>query len=268
MERNDLDQCLEFALGLASAAAHFGAAGFRNAVVRRKPDDSDVTATDLQIQRMVCERIRRRFPEHAIIAEENIDPSQGAPGPAEARYCWVVDPLDGTRNFVRGLSLFCTSIALLEAGRPVVGVVNNHLGACTYWAGRNLGARCGPRTMRIADTPFGGRTIVAFQPDSDGRMFDQADSWLRRVVLRNVGCTALHLAMVADGNIDGAVAAKCHLWDVAAGVLLAEEAGAKISDLEGQALFPFDLTTDWSRPTPVVAGSPATHAAVLEGLRR
>ena len=268
MDGQSIEELRAFAGSLAAVATHIATAAAGPETLMRKADDSEVTEIDLRIQRVLSERIAERFPDHAVLGEEAGDYLAALPNPATARWCWVIDPLDGTRNFVRRLPCFATSIALLDRGRPVVGTVSNISSGEIYSAARGGGACRGDRRMQTADNPFSGRTIVAFQPDEAGRAFDMAGDWLRRVVLRNFGSTALHLAMLADGNMDAGLSLTCHLWDIAAGVLLVEESGGRMTDLDGQPIFPFDMTGDLGRSTPFLAGGPTTHAALVKELKR
>ena len=267
MSKEQTDKWLSFATALASAAELLAMTDFRQATVMRKADDSDLTSTDLRIQRMTCERIRDSFPDHAVLCEEEAPYLAEMPAPGAARFCWVIDPLDGTRNYVRGLPIFCTSIALLEDGQPLVGVIRHFVTGRMYTALRGQGAFAGQRRMKVAGSAFDHRSVVTFQPAEDGNTYDLADSWLRRVHVRNLGSTALHLALVADGNVDGALCVENRLWDVAAGGLMIEESGGIITDLSGAPLFPFDLSRDPRRPAPFIAGSPSAHAPLLAGLK-
>jgi myo-inositol-1(or 4)-monophosphatase len=268
MDAQGLEELRAFACGLAAVAAHIATAVTGPQTLMRKADDSEVTEIDLRIQRTLSERISRRFPDHAVLGEEAGDYLAAMPNPATTRWCWVIDPLDGTRNFVRRLPCFATSIALLDHGSPAVGVVGNVSSGETYSAIRGGGARRGDRLMQTADNPFSGRTIVAFQPDEGGQAFDMAAQWFRHVILRNFGSTALHLAMLADGNVDGGLSLTCHLWDIAAGALLVEESGGRITDLDGRPIFPFNMAGDVGRATPFLAGGPATHASLVKTLCR
>jgi myo-inositol-1(or 4)-monophosphatase len=215
----------------------------------------------------MCERIRAVYPGHAVVCEEDADYLAAMPQPGTTRYCWVIDPLDGTRNFVRGIPCYGTSIALLEEGTPVVGVIRNHTTADLYTAIRGEGAYTGGRRMRVSEEPFDHRTIVAFQPAKQGGAYQIASVWLNDVLIRNLGSTALHLAMVADGALDGAVCAENRLWDLAAGALIIQEAGGIVTDLTGRDWFPFNLAGGAGLLTPVVAGTPRTHGPLLDGLR-
>jgi myo-inositol-1(or 4)-monophosphatase len=259
---------LDFALRLAAEAQRIATKGFRTAEVMKKRDHSHVTAADFAIQRLMCAEITARFPDHAVVCEEEGDYLQAMPRPHEAAFCWVIDPLDGTRNYVRGLPCFATSIALMESGTPIVGVVRDLANGRIYTATRGGGARLADRLMRCATEPVGHGTIVAFQPADDGSTYDTAAEWLQRVNPRNLGSTALHLALIADGALDAGLCIECRVWDVAAAGLMVEEAGGVITGLSGRSLWPFDLAHDTARHVPFLAGGPLVQPELLQRLRR
>jgi myo-inositol-1(or 4)-monophosphatase len=262
MNTAELNDALQFARALAAQAGLQCARDFRQVEVNRKADDSEVTSTDLAIQSVIAERIRATYPEHALLGEEAVDTS-GMPDPASARYCWIIDPLDGTRNFVRGLPCFCTSIALLENRAPVVGVIRDHAAGITYSATRGGGAHVAGRVMRVSASPLDSRAVVSFQPARRGKLYEQAAPWIRTVNVRSLGITAVHLALLADGALDAAVCEECYIWDVAAGALMIEEAGGVITDPNGRPLFPFDLAKSPRCHVPFTAGGEIVHASIL-----
>lgn len=262
----DLDSALRTAQEIAATAQLFAAADFRDITPRRKADGSDVTDADLRIQRMSAERIRREFPEHALLAEEDVEQPADMPRPESARYCWVVDPLDGTRNFARGLACFTISIGLLDGGAPLLAVTRNLVTGAVWWALRGAGAHSGTRALRVGDRRFDRDSVVTFQPRDDGSTYDRVP-WICQVHVRNFGTTALHLALVADGSIDGALCEQNHLWDIAAGALLVTEAGGVITDLEGRSLLPFDLKRDPRSEMSFIAGNGAAHQAMRAGIK-
>jgi len=265
MSEADLQSALRLALEIAATAQVFATADFRRTESRKKPDGSEVTDTDLRIEQMTLERIRGAFPEHALLAEEDSRQPPEMPAPQQARYCWVVDPLDGTRNYSRRLPCFTTSIGLLDEGWPVLAVTRDLVTGAGYWAVRGQGAHCAGRVLRVADRLFERHSLVSFQPADDGETYERAP-WFRRVHLRNFGTTALHLALVADGCLDGAICEHNRLWDVAAGALLVREAGGVITRLDGGNLLPFDLAHGPRAAHAFLAGSPAAHSAMLAGM--
>ncbi|MCB9850287.1 MAG: hypothetical protein H6817_06240 [Phycisphaerales bacterium] len=262
MSELNLDNALRLAQQMAATAQHFATTDFRNIEARTKADGSDVTDTDQRIERMMADFIRRTFPDHALLAEEDQKQPADMPSPADARYCWVVDPLDGTRNYVRGLPCFSTSIALLDAGTPVVALIRHLVTGATYTAIRGRGAHSGERKLQVAQRPFEPHNVVTFQPASDGRTYDNA-AWVRNVHARNFGSTALHLAMLADGNIDASICEQNRMWDIAAGALLVTEAGGMITRIDGSPILPFDLRTNTRSEFAFLAGNAQMHTALL-----
>lgn len=252
----DHQDALDFALSLAALARRVIQANWLNREPGRKPDNTIVTEADLCVQRALIERISDRFPDHAILAEEDTDVPANLPDAAIARHVWVLDPIDGTRNFYRQMPCVCTSIALLDAGQPVVGVIVEHVAGQVFTAVAGKGATRGNQPVRVnSDLP--AKPIVTFQPATDGSTYDLARPWLADVHLRNFGTTALHLALLASGAVDAALCIENRIWDVAAGALMVIEAGGVITDLAGNPMIPFDLSSDPRRMMPFIAASTA-----------
>lgn len=265
MAELDLQLALRCAQEIAATAQLFVATDFRRADRGTKADGSDVTETDLRIERLAAERIHRVFPDHALLAEEAVHQPVDMPAPDRARYCWIVDPLDGTRNYARNLPCCTTAFALLDEGTPILAVTRDLFSGASYWALRGAGAFSGARRLQVATRPFDRHALVTFQPADDGSTYDRAP-WFRQVHIRNFGTTALHLALVADGCVDGALCMQNRLWDVAGGALLVTEAGGVITRLDGAALTPFDLRDNPRGDRAFLAGSPGAHAAMFGGL--
>lgn len=214
---------LAFALELAGAAdglslPRFGALDLQ---VERKPDLTPVTDADRSVERRLRELVRDRRPGEGFFGEE----SGGAP--AEVR--WIVDPIDGTKNFARGVPVWATLIALSRGAEIVCGVVSAPALGHRWWAARGEGAfRDGERirvsaVSRLADACVSvvhGRDLLAIEPAV----------WHAR----GLGDFWQHV-LVADGSLDAAVDARLNLWDYAALVPIVEEAGGRVSALDGGA---------------------------------
>ncbi|UCG16470.1 MAG: inositol monophosphatase [Phycisphaerales bacterium] len=263
-----LDEYARLAMSMADEAAQTACYWFGRATASRKADGSDVTNADICIQEMMVERIRGAYGDHLIVGEET-GVVGGSPADAlRAEYCWVTDPLDGTRNFARAVPVFSTAITLLERGRPVVGVVQSLTTGDTYLATRGRGATHNGRALTANPQPCDERSMLAVQStirDGDRRILD---SFAGTAVLRNLGSTALHLALVAAGGFCGAVGWECKLWDVAAGWLLVEEAGGLCTDWVGQSLIPFSAEAFAGRDVPFVAAGRQAHTQLLSRLAR
>lgn len=236
---------------------------------RRKADASVVTDTDHAIQAHILDAIGRGYPDHAVCAEETIPTPEAHADSGTARYCWVVDPLDGTRNFVSGFPFFATSIAVLDHGRPVVGVVSEHNLKLVYSAVEGGGATLNDRPIRGNDPPKGSDVLLGVPSSKDPLTIGTVCAWVatKGFVLRNVGSTAVHLAMVAAGTLAGAFGKQCKIWDLAAGLLLVTEAGGRITDPDGGDLLPLSLDADPHQDLPFLAAAPNLHRRLLKTLQ-
>ncbi|NOX59005.1 MAG: inositol monophosphatase [Planctomycetes bacterium] len=263
MEHDQLNEWLHFACNLADEARTIAAKCRSNMGTSAKPDRSIVTEADHQIQKRFCEAIRDSQPGHAVLCEEEAAYLADMPNLSEATYCWVIDPLDGTRNYARGLPCCCTSIALFKEGRPVVGVIGDINSPDTFSAIANGGAWRNGERMTIKKECALGKPVVSYQPPRSAMSVGQLPIWLEKVRVRNLGSTAMHLAYVATGATDGAVCMDCRVWDLAAGALIVGEAGGVVTCSDGSALFPFDMTLDATRRTSFVTARPDLHGQLI-----
>ncbi len=258
------DQWCRFASELANDARVIAARYRNHMAVSSKMDRSVVTEADHQIQRHMCAAIRDRFPTHAVICEETADYLAQMPSPNEAGFCWVIDPLDGTRNYVRGIPCCCTSIALLEHGQPIVGVIGDMNTPDLYTAIAGQGARLNESILSTAPAHEMGKPVVSFQSPRRGERVDHLPPWTRGVRMRNLGSTAMHLAYVASGALDGAVCLDCRIWDIAAGYLLVVESGGRMTCENGSPLFPLDVHGKLTREMTLVAACPTLHDQLIQ----
>lgn len=234
------------------------------AVASRKADQSPVTDADHAVQALILDAIAVRYPRHAVLTEETIGRPERHARVTEAEWCWVIDPIDGTRNYARGLPIFVTSVAVLCQGVPVAGVVYDVMAGHTYSACAGGGAWRDGARLAVADNPVSHDMIVGAPAGNGNPMPRPVHEWLDRTSMRNLGATALHLAMVAAGCMDAAVCFRSNLWDIAAGALLVAEAGGTVTDLEGKLHFP--VSGEWlARPsrTPYLAAGPNLHRCLL-----
>jgi myo-inositol-1(or 4)-monophosphatase len=181
----------------------------------------------------IIRELRRAFPEAAFLAEES-----GAMG--KGRQTFVIDPLDGTSNFLRGLPHFCISIGLVENGEPTDGVVFDPLRNELFTASKGAGATLNDKKIRVADRKdlTGALLVTGFPPRERARLPAQLDT-IRTLLadaedIRRSGSAALDLAYVAAGRIDAYFEAGIKAWDIAAGMLLVREAGGRVCDFRGR----------------------------------
>ena len=231
-----MDQFLEVAMAAAADAAEIVRAGAAQPKrIEYKGDVDLVTETDRRSEAAIVARIREAFPGHAIVAEEG---SEGAP--RGAKYCWYIDPVDGTTNFAHGYPCFATSIALLEDDIPLVGVVVNPIAKETFSAARGKGAQLNGKPIHVSAVPNLAAGLVATGFPTKMLRHKRANIeyyWgftLRSHGVRRDGSAALDLCTVACGRFEGFWEFGLHSWDTAAGILIVREAGGKVTDFNGE----------------------------------
>jgi myo-inositol-1(or 4)-monophosphatase len=240
--------------GGETARRYFG----RELTIQFKDDDSEVSEADHAAQSVVVDVLRSHRPHDAFLTEEEILLSPPTPSPADARICWVVDPLDGTRNFVRNVPLYVCSVAAVCAGAPVAAAIYDPVHDTLYSGalGRGVLVDDEPRAAyagcrrRSGIYPKPVVTVPSTPGESTRRM---AHAWLERYVCRSLGCTALQMAWVAAGKLDAMLADNPRLWDLAAGALLITEMGGAVVSLDGSPLFPLDVSAYRGEPVPMIA---------------
>ena len=204
----------------------------------------------------IVKELRRANPEYAVLGEEG-GAQKGRGGPS--RYTWVIDPLDGTSNYLHGWPHWCVSIALVENGEPIHGVVFDPLRNELFTASRGSGAALNDRRIRVSERKdlTGAMLITGFPPRERARAGAQLEctrELLRDAEdIRRTGSAALDLAYVACGRADAYFEAGLQPWDIAAGVLLVREAGGRVADFRGSAPGKMDIAE--SRGRQVVAGN-------------
>lgn len=229
---------------------------FGDAAVSRKEDRSPVTEADLAVQEALLASIEREHPADAVIAEETRSGSSRHASPAKARRCWAVDPIDGTRNYAHGLPIFTLSVAMLEAGRPVIGWIYDPVVGRMYSASLGAGAWIDDRPIERAERPDFGGPFISVPTSRDEGLPRLVHDWIDRMTVRNFGSTALHLAMLAAGGLDAVYARRPRLWDVAAGAVIAGETGAHFVTPDGTPHFPMDMGTYENDRMPFIASRP------------
>ncbi|UXI67256.1 inositol monophosphatase family protein [Tahibacter amnicola] len=226
------------------------------AVVEKERMDfaSDV---DRMAEQLILRELKRAYPTHAFLAEES-----GQIG--KARQTWVIDPLDGTHNFLRGFPHFCVSIAMLDGNEPVYGVIYDPLRDETFTASKGDGAFLNERRIRVSPRdglsgallstgfPYRQRRHLQAQIDMTHALLASAED------IRRTGSAALDLAYVACGRLDGYYEVGLRPWDMAAGALLVREAGGRYCDFAGRDGLP--------ESGNIVAGNHKVAAAVVAAI--
>ncbi len=242
-------------LGAAELMAHFRALGPEQ--VNEKARNDLVSAADLASERVMMEAIRRRFPDHSILSEE-----AGRTTPTDDGPTWIIDPLDGTTNFVHGIPQFAISIGVAVGGRVDFGVIMDPCRSDLFSAARGRGARWNGKPCRVSRREgLAGALVATGFPFKAHRLLDPylaifRDVFLRCKAIRRPGAAALDLAYTACGLFDGFFEFQLSVWDVAAGAVLVEEAGGTITDMDGGS--------GYLASGNVVCGPPGVHHELLE----
>jgi myo-inositol-1(or 4)-monophosphatase len=228
-------------------------------VTTKGPKDF-VSEVDRQAESTIVETLLDAYPDHAILAEEGT--AKGAN--ADAENVWIIDPLDGTTNFLHGFPQYCVSIALAHRGQVTQGVIYDPVRNDLFTATRGRGAFLNERRIRVSRRQHLRDCLVGTGfPFRDGAYLETYLRMMKTMIeqtagLRRPGAAALDLAYVAAGFYDGFWEVGLNPWDVAAGSLLVQESGGLIGDLAGESEF--------LHAGQVIAGNPRIFAQIVTAL--
>ena len=230
--------------------------------VRSKDANDFVSDVDEQAEREIIRQLRRAYPGHAFLGEES-----GLDGSEDAAYRRVIDPLDGTTNFLRGIPHYAVSIACLHRGRIEHAVVVDPVRREEFIASRGRGAQLNGRRIRVsARAGLDGALLgtgIPFKGHEDSRLPAYADTLAtlagQCAGIRRAGAASLDLAYVAAGRLDAFWELGLSKWDMAAGVLLVREAGGLVADLDG--------SENYLDSGNIVCGNPKCFKAVLQATK-
>ena len=212
-------------------------------VMARFPGDKDisykegrsnvVTDVDLLAEERIIAVLRREYPDHGIMTEESDDLA------GESPYTWIIDPIDGTRNYAYGIPHFCVALALSRDDEVVMGVIYDPVREELFRAEKGSGAYLNDSTIAVSDRQSLSVSLAAFDlgydPDIGQKMLKVAGGlWPEVAAVRVMGSAALGLAYVACGRLDLYFHFSLYPWDLAAGIVLIGEAGGTVTELEGQ----------------------------------
>jgi myo-inositol-1(or 4)-monophosphatase len=260
LDSSQLGGVLSVAASAAREAGHF-LRGVHPTITREKSSGNLVTAADLESERMIVERIRGEFPEHAILSEESL-----ADVSLEAENLWIVDPLDGTNNFAHGIPQFCVAIAFARQGTVRAGAVYDPNRDELFTAAAGLPSQCNGQPMAVSPRDRLEQSIICTgfyydRGDLMRRTLDSIETLFVRGVrgVRRFGSAALDLCWVACGRLDGYFEYQLGPWDYAAGHFLVQQSGGRCCDRSGQ---PLTLST-----RGVIASNGRIHEELLDRVR-
>jgi len=222
---------------LAAGAVLQGYLGNLKEISEKGRSGDLVTAADKASEAVILDILHRHFPDHAILAEES-----GKLGNTESEYLWAIDPLDGTTNYAHQYPFFAASIGLLIAGVPQVGVIFDPFHNELFRAAKGLGATCNRRSIQVSQTAQLSKSLLV-----TGFAYDRRETTDNNYAefchlthltqgVRRSGSAALDLAHVACGRLDGYWERGIAPWDIAAGIVLLEEAGGKVTAYDGSPI--------------------------------
>ncbi len=226
--------------------------------VEVKQRNDFVTDVDRQAEKAIIETLHRSYPDHAFMAEES-----GSQGNSE--YIWIIDPLDGTTNFLHGFPQYAVSIALEHKGHLQHGVIYDPINDELFTASRGDGAWLNNTRLRVSkQINLNCALLGTGFPYRDDQDLDSYLKTLRKFIestsgIRRPGAAALDLAYVAAGRLDGFWEMGLHAWDIAAGALLIREAGGLVGNLRGEE--------GWMQSGNIVAGNPQVFHAMIQILK-
>ena len=230
-----------------------------NLQVSKKGPSQFVTAADTQSEKVIRSDLEYARSEWGMLLEES-----GEHKGEDSGYRWIVDPLNGTFNFLHGIPHWAISIALEHNEEIIAGVIFDPVSGETFWAEKGKGAFVGSRRLRVSTRPSFSDCVIAMGTPVNGRgnhkefLNQMAPIMAATGGLRSMGCSALDIAYVAAGRCDGYWSDGLQTWDVAAGSLILREAGGFITEISGEK----DVLYGGS----ILAGNPHIHAKMLEVL--
>lgn len=239
-------------------------------VTEEKSSSFDVvTEIDKASEKLIRDRLREAFPDHKFLGEEESFQHETSladrlAAAAEDDFVWIVDPIDGTSNFVQRIPGFTVSIALACKGELTVGVIYDPCRDDMYYAEKSKGAFLNGKPIRVAETDGLSRSVVSTGFPSDPQMREAVFDSLREIgsqsrTVRALGSAACHLAYVAAGKLHAFWEYGLNAWDIAAGVLLIQEAGGTVSDAQGN---PYSLATKH-----IVGSNKGIHESLIAVLK-
>lgn len=227
----------------------------------KNEDKSDfVTEADVASERAVVKLLTENFPDHNIIAEEESKINKGS------EYTWMIDPLDGTISFTKGLPFFAVSIGLVQGSQPVVGVIYDISSRSLYFAQKGEGAFLNGKPISVSREPDLEASAVDLDFGHRARRVQKREAYVNRLAnkvgyLYAFAPAAGILGLVSKGNLEAYVAQGWN-WDFAAGAVIVKEAGGKVTDFEGKE-------PDWSKDRlNIIASNGLIHDQILEALKK
>jgi myo-inositol-1(or 4)-monophosphatase len=251
----ELEVALAAAREAGAAVRHYYETG---TAAWEKSDDNPLTQADLASDRIIAKHLREAFPDDGLLSEETVDDRSRT----SKRRVWIVDPMDGTKEFTKKIPEFCVSIGMVEDGEPVVGVAFNPAVGVAVWATKDGGTFRDGERVHVSDCArLEDAVVIASRTEISRDKFEAHQGWFKE--LRPVGSIAWKLACIASGEGDLNVSmAPKNEWDVCAGDVLVREAGGVYVDFDG-------VPRVYNQPDPLIESFMAAgNAGLVEAFNR
>ena len=265
MHLSEIDQRIAAAQRAVLAEADLMHREFGKAKPVIKHDGTKVTPVDIAISQHLQDAMASAFPQDQFFSEE-LTPTEH-PVPVTSRFCWVCDPIDGTNNYANGIIYCAISLALLEDGLPVYGVVYDMARRVLIHGGPGRGLWDGDKPARAKAGAPDGHSLIGFHSPVDKAHAAEGKSLIENFKIRGLGSSTLHLTYAAIGLLDGVVDHNNKIWDIAAACALCAEGGVEIRYLENPP-FPMREFTLKAKRIQYAAGNPAMTAKLRQVIGR
>ncbi|MHC4172294.1 MAG: inositol monophosphatase family protein [Planctomycetota bacterium] len=268
LEQRDLSRMLETAIVAARLAGQRAMEEINYIKASVKNSTELVTQADARCQKIIIDRIKETYPDHGFIAEEGEEGKIFKQPPrGNELLWWSIDPIDGTNNFAHRMLFFTISIAAVYQGEPIVGVIFEPATDSMFTAVKGGEAQLNSRRIVAGKEKMNEFSSVGL----DSHFDDGVPGWvceiMQRTRYRNLGTTALQLAYVAKGGLIATIASDPRIWDITAGAVIAEAAGAIVTDWQGGKIFPVDLDGYEGQTFEVIAANKTVHPEILNLLK-
>ncbi len=265
LQQKDLSRLLETGIVAARLAGQHAMeeSYFVKTSVKNKTEL--VTQADAQCQQIIISKIKETYPDHGFLAEEGVEGKVFKQPPRGGKpIWWVIDPIDGTNNFAHYLPLFSVSIAVMYEGLPVIGVIFDPATDSMFTAVKDGQAQLNGRRISAGEDAIDKFSSIGLDSHFENALPGWTQDLILKTRFRNLGSTALHFAYVAKGSLIAAIVNKPKLWDIAAGAVICESAGAVVSDWKGNKLFPISVDSYESEPMQAITANQKTHDELLK----
>ena len=268
LENTDTRRLLEAAIVAARLGGQRAMEEIKYAKSSIKNNSEMVTNADSICQKIIMDRIKETFPDHGFLGEEGPDNKMTHyPPRSDEPFWWVIDPIDGTNNYAHGILNFTVSIAVFYADEPVAAVIFEPATDSMFSTVKGDDAYLNMSRITTSDESI--NEFASFGVDSHFKIerTDAIIEFMRKTRFRNFGTTALHLAYVAKGSFIGSLTTVARLWDIAAGILLIENAGGIVTDEKGDPVLPVNVETyNRENYNIIAANNKKVHSELLKML--